>query len=115
MTRVLPTVLALAVGLGCASPTPIRYVASERPDVVHASAGESRAEVDTATTGAWRMGFLWRSPTDVPALVRQLEEEGGVAVLTQVNLRLQTPFCYTFPCIGWDRVEASSSMSREGR
>jgi hypothetical protein len=92
--RHLPS-FAVTIGLGCASPSPIRYVANERPHVVRIASPELRSEEARVEATKPRFGILYRGPLDVPALIDELQQANDAVLLTNVNLRAQTPFRYT--------------------
>lgn len=100
--------LAVAGALACAAlPPPIRYVAATRPDFVRIrAASEPVPRGRGLLLKQMRFGILYRAPVDVRAMIEALQEQQDVSVLTNAELRLRTPFCYTIFCVGQDEVTA---------
>lgn len=103
--------------VACANPPePIRYVAKTRPERVPLTVEDGgMLGLPSSTEKRIRFGILYRAPVDVPAVVERLEREREVRVLRFVDFRFQTPFCFTFFCIGRDEFRVGQTADDSDR
>jgi hypothetical protein len=100
--------LAIPLAIGCAAaptPKPLTYLASERPQ------GPIRRKTFPATGlsfsrgGLYFFNFGFRPAADVRSYVKNSETKTGSPLLTDADVRLQTPFAIDLLLFGYNSAD----------
>ena len=107
MRSLKPVLLSIPLAIGCATttPKPLTYLASQRPrgpilrkTLPATSASFSRGGLDF-------LNFGFRPAADVQSYVKDTETKAGSRLLTDADVRLQTPFAIDVLLFGYNSAD----------
>jgi hypothetical protein len=100
--------LSIPLAIGCATattPKPLTYLASKRPEGPILRKTFPATGLSFSRGGLYFLNFGFRPAADVQSYVKDSETKTGSPLLTDADVRLQTPFAIDILLFGYNAAD----------
>lgn len=86
---------------GCASPKPLSYLASRRPDGIIISVDHQEIHKSYSRGGFYFFNYNFRPPADIRRYIKEAEAQARVNMLKNTDIELKVPFAFDIFLFGY--------------